>query len=339
MTIELEEPPVSQEDLVVSPPATSFPPGSKVGLWANRRPRVSLQVCVDAIESVPPEDQDELRFMLPCERCPEGPNGVGACLVGKRKEIGPLLYDRELLTTPRGETSSLFSYGRLLPMFDPTMACVPSFHPENRLDYYVVTGWDIAWSEKAGGDYLAKSTGAYNRKTGNKRILDMQKWARLSFRQQILLMAVDHMRYGTDLVVIEEEGAQSVWIQEVGTLHDHPNMAKSAGLSMRELEAVPVLGHGADEKRDFLVGVPGLLLDIERKAWTIPMMEGTHNHEAIEDWLVEMEAFGWSDDKLEGVGEHDDRVMAFWHMWWGMERQRKRKRSTPRVMTTDRRQG
>jgi hypothetical protein len=35
--------------------------------------------------------------------------------------------------------------------------------------------------------------------------------------------------------------------------------------------------------------------------------------------LSELEAFGWVDGKLEGVGEHDDTVMALWHLKWGID--------------------
>ncbi len=36
--------------------------------------------------------------------------------------------------------------------------------------------------------------------------------------------------------------------------------------------------------------------------------------------LAEFEAFGWNDGKLEGVGEHDDTVMCFWHLNWAIDK-------------------
>jgi hypothetical protein len=33
---------------------------------------------------------------------------------------------------------------------------------------------------------------------------------------------------------------------------------------------------------------------------------------AVQNWIGEMQAFGWADGKLQGVGSHDDTVMAMW---------------------------
>jgi len=51
-------------------------------------------------------------------------------------------------------------------------------------------------------------------------------------------------------------------------------------------------------------------------------MSGGRKIEEVKNWLSECEAFGWQDDKLEGVGEHDDTVMAWWHSNWGLEKMR-----------------
>jgi hypothetical protein len=40
----------------------------------------------------------------------------------------------------------------------------------------------------------------------------------------------------------------------------------------------------------------------------------------VKTFLGEAEAFGWVDGKLEGVGEHDDTVMAWYHLGWGLDR-------------------
>jgi hypothetical protein len=230
-----------------------------------------------------------------------------ACLTAKQKELGGLLYDREILTRPRAAASSLFPYESMEPMFDRKLSMVPYYRKPYGIEerYLVATGWDIAWSEKSGGDWLAKITTRLDRKTGKKRLLDIDRWQRLGFQEQMELMENSWSKYQDDIVVIEDAFAQRVWIQVLG--------ANSQ---------VPVIGHAAAGKRSFEAGVPSLLLDVERQVWEIPYAPDGLKFENVKLWLSECEAFGWQDDKLEGVGEHDDLVMAWWHCNWGIEKMR-----------------
>ncbi len=66
-------------------------------LWPIRWPAIALQTCIDTVEAAPPELQSQVKWDLPCKTCPMNI----ACLNAKRKELGPLMYDREILTSPR----------------------------------------------------------------------------------------------------------------------------------------------------------------------------------------------------------------------------------------------
>ena len=276
------------------------PVNTRTSLWASRWPAIALQECIDQVEAAPPEQQPEVRRNLPCTTCPENTR----CLNAKRKEIGPLLFDREIQTSPRASESSLFPRSLMAPMLDPDVACMPHYRKPFGVEdrYTVVSGWDLAWSEKIGGDYLVRVTAVADRRTGHMRLLDVHRERGLRYTQQCQMIEADHYRYSTDLVVLEGDAAQTIWRQ-----------------TLEESTAVPVISHNvAGSKRDLRVGVPGMLVDFSNRRWTLPHRQGGRGYDVVETLLDEFEAFGWQDDKLEGSGEHDDCVMAFWHAWWGV---------------------
>lgn len=273
---------------------------TRYALWGERWPAIALQSCVDTVEAAPPEQQAETKRALPCSTCPENIR----CLNAKRKEIGPLLFDREILTRPRAAESSLFPRDLMAPMLDETAELVPHYRKplgaESRL--VVVSGWDLAWSEKVGGDYLVRVTALADRYTGRFRLLDIYRDRGLRFTQQKQQIVADHGRYADDLVVIEADAAQTIWTQQ-----------------LEETTSVPVLRHyAAGSKRDLHVGVPSLLIDFSNRRWDLPHRPNGRGFDEVETLLDELEAFGWTDGKLEGSGEHDDGVMALWHCQWGL---------------------
>jgi hypothetical protein len=233
---------------------------TRTALWTERWPAIALQACIDEVEKAPPEDRARVKRELPCQDCPKNT----ACLNAKRKEIGPLLYDREILTKPRSSESSLFPREMFDPMLNPNRSMTPFYVKSSGLERYefVVSGWDLAWSEKVGGDHLVRSTGVVDLRNGRKRLINIHRYPQgLTYTQQCTLIAADHQKFREDVVVIEADAAQG---------------------------------------------------------WDFPYMEDGLGYDEMESLLTEFEAFGWVDGKLEGVGEHDDMVMAYWHMWWGM---------------------
>lgn len=270
-------------------------------MWPGRWPAIALQSCIDAVEGAPPDGQAEVKWNLPCAECPEQTR----CLNAKRKELGGLLYDREILTKPRTSESSLFPQELFEPCLRRGESLVKFWHKpfmeEHR--YGVCSAWDIAWSEKIGGDWMVKMTASVDRQTGERRILDILRVQKLTFDQQVDLIASEWGKYMDDLVVIESDAAQNVWTQHVN-----------------RNTAVPVLPHSAGGKTDLATGVPSLLIGLEQRKWIFPWTPGTWHHENMQVFLGEAEAFGWVDGKLQGVGEHDDTVMAWFHLEWGLKR-------------------
>ena len=275
---------------------------TRTALWADRWPAIALQKCIDIVESAPEEEQAQVKFDLPCQTCEK----ATACLNAKRKELGSLMYGREILTHPRSAESSLFPMELFKPMLMRGEACVPFWHKPFSLEheYAVVQAWDLAWSEKIGGDWLVCMTAYVHRTTGRRHLLDVSRWQRLSFDEQVAMMEKMWAAFKADLVVIESDASQRVWTQH-----------------MSRNTQVPVIPHSAGGKTDLAAGVPGLLILLENRKWEFPYGEqGSYHRENIDVFLNECEAFGWVDGKLQGVGEHDDTVMCWWHLNWGIDK-------------------
>lgn len=280
---------------------------TRAALWGDRWPAIALQECVDKVDAAPPEERTVVLFELPCHSCEK----ASACLNARRKTMGPFLYDREILTRPRSSESSLFPR----EMFEPDFLRDEQFlrhylkplYDEDR--FAVASAWDIAWSEKSGGDWMVKMTAVLDRETGKRKLIDILRVQKLSFKQQVELIQAEWEKYRDDVVVIESDAAQMVWGQYIGETTPVPIMRHEAGAGQ----------DGNKGKRDLATGVPSLIMQLETHRWQWPNQIGTFHNENFEVFLSEAEAFGWENGKLEGVGEHDDTVMAWYHLAWAMK--------------------
>lgn len=274
---------------------------TRSSLWPERWPAIALPECIEKVEAAPPELQADVKRELPCQTC----EAKAGCLNAKRKEIGPLMYDRELLTTPRASGSSLFPMELFNPCLRPEESLVPYWHKPLSLEsrYRIVQAWDIAWSEKIGGDWLVCMTALLDLEDGQRRLLDINRWRQVSFDDQMKLIEATWQQFAADLVVIESDAAQQVWTKHLG-----------------RTSSVPVLQHEAGDKQSLARGVPSLLISLSNRKWVFPTEPGSYHQEHLEAFFHEAEAFGWTDGHLEGVGEHDDTVMCWWHLSWAMDR-------------------
>jgi len=268
---------------------------TRTSLWPTRWPAIAKQSCIEAVEAAPPDEQAQVKFDLPCKTCELNT----ACLNAKSKEVGPLMYSREYRTSPRSSESTLFPYELFEPMMLHGEQLSQVWRPPltREGEYAVAQAWDIAWSEKAGGDWLVCMTGYVHLPTGRRRLLDIQRWQQVEFSDQVQLIARKWAQAQAQAVVLEGDAAQQVW---------RKHMARNT--------AVPVMSHNVGKDKPRLdVGVPGMLILLSNQQWEFPAAPGYHREE-LDNFLAEMEAFGWVDGKLQGVGEHDDTVMAFWHL-------------------------
>ena len=51
-------------------------------------------------------------------------------------------------------------------------------------DYAVCSGWDVAWREKAGGDWCVKFTVLIDRTTNVRTVIDILRVQQISFDEQ-----------------------------------------------------------------------------------------------------------------------------------------------------------
>jgi hypothetical protein len=274
---------------------------TRVSLWPGRWPAIAKQVCIDVVESAPVELQEEAKRNLPCIDCELNTQ----CLNGKRKELGPLLYGREFNTEALSAEASLFPFSLFAPMLNTRLAMVPHFRKPYGIERHliVVSGWDIAWSEKVGGDYLVRCTSVLDLRTNKRTLLNIQRYPQgLRYSEQLMKIREANQLFQEDLVVLEGDAAQVVWKQ-----------------GLEEQSDIPVMKHMAGSKQDLRVGVPGLLIDLDSRRWEFPYDPHGLGFDEIRAFLGQCGAFGWHDGKLEGVGEHDDMVMAWWHCSWGLK--------------------
>jgi hypothetical protein len=229
----------------------------------------------------------------------------------RRQEMGSLAYDKEYLVTPRSDTSSLFPFELFENNFAPeeTMrsSCEPG--PEGLI---VATGWDFAIGLSGDTDYNVGYTAAVDRE-GFRHILDITRVRHLKDYQAILnLVKKKAEAYHPGLIILETVNFQVIFKQAL------------------EIERIPsrIEGHKTGrEKADLEEGVPGLRILLEQGKYRIPRGDPISRNKT-DTWISECSAFGWQDDKLGGVGEHDDTVMAWWFCELALSRlMEKRRRS------------
>ena len=252
-------------------------------LWEKRYPLVAM-----------PEICDEV-----CEKCPAFIAGDG-CLKQKRLDIGPIAYDKEFLSKPRSNISSLFPSWLMEQNYDHESIMV-----HNYTGYWeTVTGWDIARSEKIGADFLVGFTLGYDRDTKERHLLNITRVKGISFDDQLKMIAEHHVRYNETYIIIEADMNQDLWVEQ----------------GIKQYPMLPVYSHytkGA--KKDLKNGVPSLLISLSRKLYKIPRGD-LHSREITDIWMGEALSFGWENDKLEGVGEHDDTIIAWWKAEIGIKK-------------------
>jgi hypothetical protein len=282
---------------------------TRTSLWPDRWPAIALQECVDIVESAPPDQQEKAKRDLPCSTCEMNTQ----CLNAKRKELGPLLYGRELLTQALSSEASLFPFSVFAPMLNPRLSMVREYRKPFGIEQHliVVSGWDLAWSEKVGGDYLVRCTAVLDLRSNKRTLLNIKRFPQgLRYSEQLAVMKAEHQLFKEDLVVVEGDAAQVIWKQGLDEQTDVPVLKHSSGGSQPGAPS---------EKQDLRIGVPGLLIDLDAKRWVFPYDKDGHGFDEMRAFLNQAAAFGWHDGKLEGVGEHDDMVMAWWHCSWGIK--------------------
>jgi hypothetical protein len=149
---------------------------------------------------------------------------------------------------------------------------------------------------------------AYNALNHRRRVLDIRRVKGLDLESQLQIICDLVVRHGVLFGVVEENGFQR-WI--VDALARRPETRRHIFGN--------TTGRGRADLRD---GIPRLKLELLAGTGVMPCGDEASLRLARQ-WQTEFGAFGWRNGRLEGVGEHDDLVVASWYVELAIERVRK----------------
>jgi len=210
-------------------------------------------------------------------------------------EVGSIRFAREYLVQPVSEGSSLFPERILKENYDTELSLVTDMTDSMHNEYTVYTGVDLALSAAVGADYTVIMTVGVDQYK-NIRILDMRRFKGRSMTEQLHEIEDVYHNYRPTRIYIEDNQFQKVFRDELVANTD-----------------LPVEGYTttARNKNSLEKGIPSLQVRFENRKWIIPRK--TERDRRLMDILInELKCFTWQNGKLQGVGSHDDCVMALW---------------------------
>ena len=236
-----------------------------------------------------------------------------ALLEKKRREIGPIRFTREFLCEPISDDMSIFPgnlfTGAPVEQFNVKLGMPLSFWKQAGI-HSVFIGVDLAISASTSADYTVVFVLGIDAH-GNRWVLDIIRKQGLPFNKQLALVTVSAKKYDADLIFIEANQMQRVFGDELIRTTDLP-VKKFVTTGTGKMQKGTPKGNTTSANKNSLEGgVPALRVLLENQKIRIPRGDA-HSIEVTDQWITEMRAFTWLDGKLQGVGAHDDTVMAFW---------------------------
>ena len=216
-------------------------------------------------------------------------------LRNKKKEIGSVAFSREILCLPITDDISIFPSYLFPPLYDKTMTLRPTKEEIKQRGWDVYFGVDIARSASVGADYFVIFAMAKD-KEGNRFLVDIHRSKGLPFRKQLEMIAIMAEKYNPSLVFIESNAMQQIYTDEMRRMTDIP---------VKEFVTTAVNKYPLDK------GVPGLRIVLENQKLVIPKGD-EYSRGITKVWESEASQFGYVEGKLQGIGVHDDTVMAWW---------------------------
>lgn len=214
----------------------------------------------------------------------------------KREEIGPIAFAREIMCEAVTDDVAIFPSYLFTSARDRTLTLRPSQETLRVRGWSVYFGVDIARSASVGADFFVIFVIGVDAATGERTILDIVREKGLSFNKQLDLIKAKAQQYGPSLVHIEANAMQQIWTDETKRNTDIP---------------VQPFVTTAQNKYPLDKGVPGLRILLENEKVVIPYGD-EYSRAQTDAWVSEATQFGFIDGKLQGIGSHDDTVMAWW---------------------------
>ena len=217
-------------------------------------------------------------------------------LEDKRLEIGSIRFTQEFQCDPIADDMSLFP-GSLFKgegIEQPTLKLGMPLSFWNQMGVQVFMGADFAMSSSVQADYTVVFVLGVD-KMGNRWIIDICRERGLPYQEQLSLINTLGKRYQASLIFLESNQMQRIFGDELIRTTDLPIKKFVTGVQKNSLDK----------------GVPSLRVLLENRKFKIPRGD-KHSVEMTDLWINEMRSFTWVDGKLQGVGSHDDTVMACW---------------------------
>ena len=217
-------------------------------------------------------------------------------LRAKEREIGSLAFGQEYLLVPATSEASLFPL-KLFTKHPATLAHdlrVGLTRQEiNDRGWSVFFGVDVAQSAEVGADYFWIVVLAVD-EAGNRYVIDTFREKGLPFHAQLSTIEDWAARYEPDLIYIEANASQRIYGDELIRTTDLP---------------IGKFVTSAAGKNSLESGVPGLRPLIENGKLRFARGDA-ESIQRTDPLIAELGCFAWVDGKLQGVGAHDDGVMA-----------------------------
>jgi len=216
-------------------------------------------------------------------------------LLEKRETQGNLIFSRENLCKPVTNESSLFP----LEIIQRSYLGMDDYVFTNSRDGYklkfntVVTSCDFSISASVGADYTVITTTGVD-ENDNIWLMNITRFKGKNFSEQMAVIKGINTAFQPDIIIMENNVFQQIFVQESDKM------------------GLPVRGHTTgSNKYDLKLGVPGLALLYERGKIRCP--RGNQASRDTADMLSnELMSTTFTENGIEGVGEHDDMMMSMW---------------------------
>jgi len=217
-------------------------------------------------------------------------------LLRKRKDLGSIIFSREILVRPISSETSIFPYHIIKRAYDgmDKFTLVPNRYSFPKQFNKVVVGTDFAISSETGADAVAFVTLGIDMNT--YWVINIYVGKGISYDNQMAILKNLNFNFQPDFIMIETNAMQKIFYQ----------MAVDAGL--------PALKHqtGTD-KYSLTEGLPALGVVFEQGRIKLP--RGDQKSIDLTDALaVELNSYVFDDtkDKITSVIGHGDISMALW---------------------------
>lgn len=234
----------------------------------------------------------------------------------KKRLLGSnLRWSREFLCQPISDDSSIFPSA----LFEQTGIKQPyklgldaKFWGGQGFTTYM--GVDLAISTSANADWFVAFTVAICPRTGDVWVVDIYRVQGLGYQEQVDTIVTMAKKYDCQFVFVEANQYQRVITDMVVRTSSIPIKAfyttGRGGSTQASTQRRGMAGTYTANKNNLDRGVPALRMLLENVKLRIPWDPETREKVAL--WVREMQSFSFIQGKLQGVGAHDDTVMAFW---------------------------